>query len=268
MGRRVKIQLTGSSSDEQHVRFSDFLIQFHALKVALANVERIISGHERPSVYFRVVDLSHRSPATVTLEAQGATLNDDLSGSVVDKFFDGLRQINEEGQISKEYDRATLEAFKGLGATLRKHVTEIQFSNDSFQIAYTREMQRSINRILGPETIEAGSIAGRLDAINVHNKANKFYLYPSVGPKKVVCHFPESMVAAAIAAIQRHVEVTGSFKYKRRDCFPHEVEVDSLRVFPPIGQLPSLRSLRGIAPNATGDLDSVAFVRERRNAVG
>jgi hypothetical protein len=270
MGRRVKLQLTGANSDGQHVRFSDFLIQFHALKTAFSNIERIISGNERPTVYFKIIDLSHHSPAVVTLEAQtfNNAVSNDLSLSVVDKFFDGLKQIRDNQDVSKEYDRATLESFKGLGATLRKHVTHIQISNDEVDIEYTTEMTRKIDRLLGPVNTDSGSISGKLDAINVHNRTNKFYLYPALGPKKVMCHFPEYMVDEAIAAIQRHIEVTGTFKYKRRDFFPFEIEVEKLKIFPRIEELPSLMSLRGIAPNATGHLDSVAFVRERRNAFG
>lgn len=268
MGRHIKVRLTGSSRDEQNVRFSDFLVQFYALKVAFSNVERIISGNERPSVYFRIIDLSHNSPATVTLEAHGSEVDNDLSTNVVDKFFFGLQQIRDHKNVPREYDRATLEAFKGIGATLRKHVTHIHISNDEIEIDYTPDMIRSIDRLLGPESAEAGSISGRLDAINVHNKTNKFYLYPAIGPKKVICHFPESMVNEAIAAIQRNIEVSGTFKYKRRDFFPYEIQVDKLIIFPLASEIPSLMSLRGIAPNATGGLDSVAFVRERRNAVG
>lgn len=270
MGRNIKVRLTGSSQDERHVRFSDFLVQFHALKVAFANVERIISSNERSSVYFRIVALSHNSPATVTLEAHDSETIDavqDLSATVVTKFFSGLKQIQDNIDLPKEYDRATLESFKGLGATLRKHITHIHFSNDEIEIDYTSDLVRSIDRLLGPVATQAGSISGKLDAINIHNNVNKFYLYPAVGPKKVMCHFPESMLGDAIAAIQRHIEVTGTFKYKRRDFFPYEVEVDRLMVFPPVSELPSLMSMRGIAPNSTGDLDSVAFVRERRNAV-
>ena len=70
MGRYIKFQLTGSNRDEQHVRLSDFIGQFYALKAAFANIERIISGNERSTVYFRVINLSHSSPATVELEAQ------------------------------------------------------------------------------------------------------------------------------------------------------------------------------------------------------
>ena len=128
-------------------------------------------------------------------------------------------------------------------------------------------MVRSIDRLLGPESIQTGSISGKLDAINVHNKVNKFYLYPAIGPKKVMCRFPENMVREAIGAIQGHIEVTGTFKYRRRDFFPYEIEVDKFQLFPPISELPSLMSLRGIAPDATGGLDSVAFVRERRDAI-
>lgn len=268
MGRHIKVRLTGASGDEQHVRFSDFLGQFYALKVAFSNVERIISGNERPSVYFRVVNLSHNSPATVTLEAHDSEVDCDLSTNVVNKFFFGLQLIRDHKDVPREYDRATLESFKGIGATLRKHVTHIHISNDDVEIDYTPDMVRRIDRLLGPESIEAGSISGRLDAINVHNNVNKFYLYPAIGPKKVICHFPDSMVNEAIAAIQQNIEVSGTFKYKRRDFFPYEIEVDKLRVFPLVSETPSLMSLRGIAPNATNGLDSVAFVRERRNAVG
>ena len=270
MGRRIKLQLTGANSDGHHVRFSDFLIQFTALKLAFSNIERIISGNERATVYFRIIDLSHHSPAAVTLEAQApaSEVSNDLSLGVVNKFFDGLRRIRDDQDVPKEYDRQTLESLRGLGATLRKHVTHIQISNDEVEIEYTPEMTRKIDRLLGPENIQAGSISGKLDAINVHNSANKFCLYPALGPKKVMCHFPEAMVDEAIAAIQRNIEVSGTFKYKRRDFFPYEIEVEKLRVFPRIDELPSFMSLRGLAPNATGDLDSVAFVRERRNAVG
>lgn len=266
MGQRVKIQLTGANTDEQHVRFSDFLVQFTAIKNAFSNVERIISGNTRPSVYFRVVDLSHSSPAALTLEAHDAGIVQDLSTSVVGKFFSGLQSIRDDEDLPPEYDRSTLEAFKGIGATLRKHVTQIHLSNGQVSIDYNHDMVRRIDRLLGSEGVQAGSMSGRLDAINVHNNANKFYLYPALGPKKIVCHFPASMVADAISAIQKRIEVSGTFKYRQRDRFPYEIEVDSLRVFSL--ECPTLASLRGISPNATGDLDSVAFVREIRNAVG
>jgi hypothetical protein len=66
MGRKVTIRLIGSDNDLQHVQFTDFLTQLHAVRIALENVERVISGYDRPSVYFRVTNLSHSSPATIT----------------------------------------------------------------------------------------------------------------------------------------------------------------------------------------------------------
>jgi hypothetical protein len=105
-----------------------------------------------------------------------------------------------------------------------------------------------------------------LEAINVHNRVNKFHIFPSIGPVKVACHFPDEMLADAISAINRYVFVSGQVKYHKRQFFPHAVEVVEMKVYPEERELPTLESLRGIAPDATGELDSVTFVRRIRNA--
>jgi hypothetical protein len=263
---RIKVQLKGSFSDDQHVRLSEFITQLQALQVALTNTESIISGGKRSSLYYRIVDLSHASPSTVIVEAKPYPQAPDLSVDVVDKFFSGIKQIQETGQITEEFDRPTLESYKGLSATLRKNITEIKLSNGTYQIEITRQLEARIDNILGSEIIVEGSIEGMLEAINIHNKANKFHIFPSVGPTKVVCHFPDAMLSDAIGAINRYVRVAGQVKYQMRGFFPHEVEVAAMEVYPEEHELPTLGSLRGIAPDATGRLDSVAFVRSLRNA--
>jgi hypothetical protein len=263
---RITVQLKGSLSDDYHVRLSEFLTQLNALQQALANTETVISGSPKPSLYYRIIDLTHSSPSTVIVEAKSYNPDNDLSTDVVNKFFGGLRQIQETGQISDDFDRPTLEAYKGLSATLRKHITEIKLSNGENQFEITRRLEARIDHILGDEIIVEGSIEGMLEAINLHNNANKFHLFPSVGPQKVACHFPDALQPEAIAAIKRYVFVSGQVKYQRRGFFPHEVEVSTMEVYPQESDLPTLGSLRGIAPNATGKLDSVAFIRSLRNA--
>ena len=265
---RIKIQLKGAFSDDHHVRLSDFIIQLNALQLALVNTESIISGSNKPSLYYRIIDLTHSSPSTVLLEAKPYQQVGDLSTEVVDKFFIGLRQIQETGQISDEFDRPVLESYKALGVTLRKNITEIKLSNGRYQIEITRQLEARIDNILGSETIVEGSIEGMLEAINIHNQANKFQIFPSVGPTKVACHFPDGMLREAIAAINRYVHVIGQVKYQSRGFFPHEVEVAEMKVYPEEHELPTLGGLRGIAPGVTGELDSVAFIRSIRDAPG
>lgn len=262
------MQLRGAASDGEHVRLGEFLSQLRALQVALVSTERIISRDEKPCTYYKVVDLSHSSPATVVLEATPYKRAANLSEEVVKKFFIGLKQIHETGLVSDEYDRSTLETYKGLTETLRRNVTEIRLSTANYQIAITSEFAARIEHLLGSEVMREGSIDGMLEAIYLHNKANKFYIFPSAGPSKVVCHFPDEKMQDAIGAINRYVCVTGRMKFKERGFFPHEVEVAEMKVHPHESELPTLGSLQGLAPDATGQMDSVTFVRSVRNAQG
>ena len=109
-----------------------------------------------------------------------------------------------------------------------------------------------------------GSVSGTLESINIHAGTNKFTIYPLAGQPRVVCHFPESKMAEAIDGINRHVCVTGTLRFRPKDLTPFEIDVQEIEVYPPDDELPSLNSLRGVAPNATGGIDSVAFVQKIR----
>ncbi|MGH8003743.1 MAG: hypothetical protein ACRECJ_03345, partial [Limisphaerales bacterium] len=62
------------------------------------------------------------------------------------------------------------------------------------------------------------------------------------------------------------VSVSGTLRYKKREVFPYQIDVKNLDIYPPSKKLPSLNSLRGMAPNVTGGLDSVTFIRKLRDA--
>lgn len=47
--------------------------------------------------------------------------------------------------------------------------------------------------------------------------------------------------------------------------FPHQVQVTQIEAFPPESELPDWDDLRGMAPDATGELSSEAFIRELRD---
>lgn len=267
MGRTVKMQLRGAASDGEHVRLGEFLVQLRALQLALIRTEQMISDEDRPSTYYRITDLSHSSPATVVLEAAPYRRERpvDVGEQVIKKFFVGLKQISEIGLVSEDYDRTTLEIYQKLSQTLQRNITEIKLSTPGYQISITPEFAARIEHLLGSDVVREGAIDGMLEAIYLHNKVNKFYIFPSVGPAKVTCHFPEEMMRKAIGAINRYVRVAGQMKVKERGFFPHEIEVAEMTVHPRSEEVPTLSSLRGLAPNATGKTDSVTFVRSMRN---
>lgn len=78
--------------------------------------------------------------------------------------------------------------------------------------------------------------------------------------------FSPELVDLAIASVKRRVAVTGLMRYQTASAFPFHVEVSQIVTYGNPAQLPSFLSLRGIAPEATGDLASEDFVAGLRDA--
>jgi hypothetical protein len=266
--KKITIRLKGSREDNEHVRLSDFVSHLQFLSAALSETDHLLTGVDKKSVYFRVVDLKHSSPATVVLEPVPIPGEVDHSAAIISKFFSSLEKIQESQDVPPGIGRPLLEAFRNLSIGLRKNIRELVISSDDQSVEIDRLLEAKISKILETEEISEGSISGVLETINVHNKANKFVIYPSVGPRKITCHFSETLIGQAVTAITKYIRVTGKFFYLKGEPFPHAVEVSDIQLLPSPENLPSLSELRGVAPNATGDIDSVTFIRKIRNAAG
>jgi hypothetical protein len=262
---QLVILLKGKPEDEDHVRLSDFIAQLESFRRALMQTDRIISGGEKPTAYYRVVDLHHSSPAMIAIEAVPYNRKRGHVDEIMGRFVSGLRLIQEKGELPQDYDRPALEAMKDLAARLNHSITEvfIDIANESVQV--TKGIEGRIEQIIGTDETMEGSLEGHLDSINVHNKTNLFHLYSTLGPKKVSCHFVEAKKKEALAAVGQYVNVSGTLKYKKKEHFPYAIDVASIEVYPSEDKLPLLSDLRGIAPGATGRMKSEDFVRSLRH---
>lgn len=265
---RIKSQVGGLESDDGYVRLNIFVTHLQNLRNTLINVDRKVSGKKRGSAYYRVIELDCSSSATIVIEAQPYIKNIDNREEVEKRFFEGMRQIKETGTAPENLDRATLEQLKGLASQVGKTVASTTISNGEHTIELTEGLKAKIDVLLAEVDITEGSIEGVLEAINIHEEANVFRIYPIVGPKKVSCHFPNRLREDAIGAIDKFVSIEGTLKYAKNAPFPHEIKVSKIEAYPPEDELPSLEDLRGIAPEATGDMSSEEFVRKIRNEWG
>lgn len=274
MGRRITIQIKGDSSANETLRILYFILQLDAIRNALCHIENEIAEPDSPHMSYHLVDLRHQSPATVVLELTPHPKGQDLAALVADKFIERIKFITS-GNIPANYESSTLEAFKSIGPREtkgnakkppKKYFSGISIETDSAYVDIDKSLASEINRIVGPDETVQGSISGTLELINVHAHANTFRIYPVVGPKKVDCTFKDEQLQNAIAGINRFVNVTGTLRYKRRDKFPSAVNDAVIEIYPYDKELPSIHDLRGIAPNATGDMASEDFVASLRNA--
>jgi hypothetical protein len=262
---KIIIQLEGSTEDHGHLRLNELIKQLELVASALKHTEQTVTGKDERRVYYRVVDLSHNSPVTCVLEAVPIREeSSELSKRVVNNFIKNLRQINTKGRVPSRVDSIALESYKELGAMLDKNISSIKISNSSVDVTVDKSFNSKVESIIGPDEISNGSLTGNLEWINLHN-ANTFNIYPVVGAKKVKCHFPREMKETVISAIDKYVRVYGELRYKSRDNFPYAMNVEDLEILPDDNDLPNLFDLRGIAPQATGDLNSLDFIYSIRD---
>ena len=80
----------------------------------------------------------------------------------------------------------------------------------------------------------------------------------------MACRFTRSLRDKVVRAVGQYVTVYGELRFKQWDNFPYAIVAEDLEPHPPASELPRLADLRGMAPNATGDLASEDFVDRLR----
>ena len=114
------------------------------------------------------------------------------------------------------------------------------------------------------------TIDGKLEQINIHNKEHTFRIwnYSSSSNYFVNCEFPPNLLATVQTSLGAFVSVSGECFYRPDAPYPYKINVREMNVLPRTEQLPTLRGLYGIAPDATGGRSSEQFVRELRDKWG
>jgi len=266
MARRITVTIEGSPQDKGRVRLSDFIKQLEAIKTSLKQTERLVSDSDDPALYYKIVELTYSSPATVVIEP--VEIADDASGlgdRTVRQFVTNLNQV-ARGRRPARADLPALQSYQGLTAMLKQHVGAVAIKHSGNKsIAIDKRFATRIAKIIGPDELAKGSMYGMLEWLNLHRNINRFHIYPTVGPTKVDCDFGPELKPKVIRGIDQYVRVVGDLRYKHLEKFPYAMNVADIEVMPPEDQLPTLHDLRGIAPNATGDKSSADFIRSLRD---
>ncbi len=260
---RVTLKLEGFARDNGHVSLSAFLHQVQAFSSMLARAGEMNSSGQR-SANARVVDLSHSSPATITIELLPVGPDTGQCEEIV-KNIRLVPTLGNNPDLFGDRGRAFLQSFEEMATPVGKSIPGVSIMLEDQELILDQSLKRTIKRILSAEESEIASVEGKLEAINLHDNANVFFVYPIVGAKKVRCVFSVDLREPAIAAIDSHVTVYGTVRYKAGDPYPFAVDATDLTVNPSDEDLPTMASLYGIAPDLTGGLSSEEFVRLSRD---
>jgi hypothetical protein len=261
---RVTLVIEGLPEDDGQVRLAAFMAQIQYLSATLTRLDRDMNNG-RPASYYRIAELSYRSPIRVVIEPQPLP-KQHYGGHLVIESLVRIAQAIETGKNLTEVDADVLEDIRGLIRPVGKTVKNATLIFNDHRLDLTESIGLKIDDALAVTEESKGSLEGMLDQINVHLGANTFHIYPEIGARKVTCKFPARLFDDAISAVGRRVEVSGTLQYRSGANFAHQIAVAHIDAFPPDSDLPDWEDLRGRAPNATGALTSEEFVRELRDA--
>lgn len=265
MAKRITIRFVGSAKDGGDVRLSEFIEQLEAFKDALKQTERILSGSDHQSVYYKIVGLSHNSPAEMTLEAVAPPKAPVSASALTTKFVSSLRQIRSRKIPPANSDLVSLESYRKLTVPLQKNLQAVEvFEQKGKVVPIDCIFTERIDQIIGPDTVASGSLAGRLERVNFHNSLT-FDIYPSVGPQRVRCVFQPELKEKVKRALDGYCTVTGKLRYKQWDQYPYRIDAHNIDTHENNANLPTLHDLRGLARDSTGRMSAEDFVRSIRN---
>jgi hypothetical protein len=127
-------------------------------------------------------------------------------------------------------------------------------------VTISQQTAAHIDKMVGSGYTALGSVEGRLEAISVHGKPS-FGVYDFVEGRRISCEFPSEMLERVKDALGRRVLVFGRVRFNESDKPTSVREIEELRVLRGKDDLPQPEDIVGIAPDITGDVDSVEHLR-------
>lgn len=254
----ITVRLVGADEDNGVVRFDDFREFCDHLAQCLRKSEAVVSS-KRPRIPYRIRSLQSGS-ACVTLEALPPPNGQDHRKETLSLFRGTVASLQEGQAIDHRLDRDAIETYRRLISPLRANTKEVWIG----QSQLTTQFEANIERILGTSVPSEGSVSGVLERVNVHNK-REFVLYAPIPGYSIRCVFPDELFDQVRTAIKGHVTVWGKMYFRQDKPFPDMVHVKQMELHPPDDTLPTLGSLRGFAPDCSGGMESVEYVRGIRD---
>jgi len=260
---KITIALCGIDKEGGYIRLGDFIGELQRFAEIARNAEEVVSGKMSNSIYYRIIDLKHSSPASVTIQACVKDPKYDIREATIKEITETMKKL-QTGEEIKGHEKFNLvESIRNFAEPVGKRISHVQVVFEKDKVNVDQEFRARVNLYTAPEETAHSSFRGMLDIINIHNQ-NAFWLYPEIGPNKIQCTFPDKLFELAKASLGRKVEVTGLFKYKMNAPYPHAAEVDSMVTLPSDDELPTFKDLFKIDPDITGGLSSEDYIRKLR----
>ena len=246
------------------ILLSDFNKEVEAFTRALESADVVLSGCNARTLEFRIVDL-HHSTATIEIDATPIQSSVDQRDNIANAFFAGLKEIQEYARPPRNFTSSLIDALRGLSAPVGFGIAETLITWGDRAASISVEFKKRIQDMAVPDDSESGEISGMMEMVNLHNKENKFRLFPIIGPNYLVCSFEDELLPKVKAGLGRYVFVRGIIYYRFGEKYPYRLAANDIDIPENEANLPTFESLRGIAPDLTDGLPSEVFIQRIRD---
>lgn len=263
----ITIKLEGPTSQDGHVLLNDLVDELRLLQASLNSIDRIVDEKGETALTYRVVNASHSSPLMLELEPtpkkQIKNSHERIERTHA-RFFQEIGAIQRGAPPSNDVDNATLSNLKRM--VDNPGIQAISIKNGHYDVSLDKTFKLNLQRLLRDQDCSQGTLIGKLEALNFHGKSNLFWIYPTIGANKVLCHFPPGQEDKVTKALQHFIEAKGTKFFRVNSPFPYRMEVED---FETVLDSPdeNLMELRGIA-KGQGAIDSgelIKFARDEWN---
>jgi hypothetical protein len=253
----LSFTLVGTDRDGEAVLLKDFSQFIDHFAVCLRRVEERTAGST--TLRHLISDLQVGS-ATMTVRPTSPSDRPDLGREVYDSFRNTIHALEAGDRIDPRFTNDDLKAFRELASPIWNRRKKVEVAG----VELTTRYVSNIDALLRGETKSKGTVKGRIEKLNVHNR-HEFTLFPPIGEYAIQCIFDDELFDTVHSAIKRTITVSGTLYFKRDNPYPERIRVDAIEIHPDDADLPTGRSLRGLMPDATGGKSAVEFIQALRD---
>ena len=267
---RVRLDLGGAE-----LEFDGVLRAMRGAYGVLLEVQgQVLGPSDAPKVHWILVGLQTGS-AVAELEARpedGAPAA--LVDTVVEAYVQGIDRWADDPSVPPPFfNYDAVAQLRGLAIDLGRYgistLTAVYVDGAEQPQGVLRPMEPEPDPLsprLARTQKARGSVIGRIEAINLHDR-QEATLWDEIGQNRVVVAFPEESFEQVRGALRRRVEASGELT-EDDDGRPMRMRLEQLDVLPGDEELRPLADLVGLLPNLTNGEDPTDWLRNQRREGG
>jgi len=232
--------------DTDHVSANDFINAVEAFVGLIKEITKNINASSPRNAWEIQVQ---EGSQIINVIPNADAIRPQVSNQIVNAVLDGITLLENSAEKPNQYSDKAIEHMKTLSNLTSRESNNIPIRILSRDIArtVTRNTYNHTSELLSWKYEDSGTVEGTLDVVSAH-KGYEFRIAEPVFGRTVKCTIDENMLAVALNAFKKRVEVDGLIRYDK-DGYAKSIKVKSISVFPATNSLPGFKELRGILGN-------------------